>query len=94
MTAKPRAPAGGNGAGPSHVPAGRPPSDELDMIAVADGNFPQVAAWLTARGYAVRRPKPGEQALSAFHSAHLDWHAVGPGDILICDQATGRVWKG
>lgn len=96
MTGKPRRAPGTNGTGPA-APGGAQaalPAGELDTIAVTAANLRDVAAWLTARGYAVRKRQTDEQVLSAFHPAYSDRHAVRPGDILICDQATGRVWRG
>src|SRR5947209_4534935 len=69
-------------------------SEALDSISVTAWNLAAVADWLQARGYAARPSRSGAAALHAVHSGLHDGQVVRPGDVLIRDPATGRLWKG
>jgi len=99
MTPAPRRHTAAKGNDPAEPPrreahAGSRVADELDTIAMTRSNVRDVADWLVRRGYRVRRLRSPAKVLSAFHPDYLERHAVQPGDVLICDRSTGRIWKG
>lgn len=62
----------------------------VDSIEVTEFNLADVILWLLARGYGIS--ESGSVLLVVQIGSH-DTRVVGPGDILVRDQLTGRLLK-